>query len=294
MTLTSEGRNPRSMDIDQRETLDILHIINSEDATVPGVIAGVLPQVAAAVDAIVACIRTGGRLIYAGAGSSGRLAVLDAVECVPTFGVPPSLVVPLLAGGERAMMTSVEGAEDDFNAGYNDLAALNVSSRDAVCGIAASGRTPYVLGAMNAAAARGAVTLGISCNDPAPLLDAAQYPIPLVVGPEVLTGSTRLKAGTAQKIVVNMISTTAMIRLGKAYQNLMVDVRPTNAKLVDRASRIIAEVAGVTVLEAVELLMRCNGEAKTAIVVGLLKVTPDEARALLANNDGFLRRVIER
>jgi N-acetylmuramic acid 6-phosphate etherase len=290
--MLTEGRNPRSKDIDRRTTLEILEIINAEDATVPGAVAAVLPEIARAVDAVVASVRAGGRLIYAGAGTSGRLAVLDAVECIPTYNTPPDLVVPLVAGGLKAVTEAVEGAEDDIDAGRADLVALNVSQNDTVIGVAASGRTPYVVGVLQAANAVGAATGAISCNVPAPILDLAKIKIGVPVGAEVVSGSTRMKAGTAQKLILNMLSTAAMIRLGKVYDNLMVDVKVTNVKLAARARRIIMDVTGVNEDRAADLLAQGNNDVKTAIVVGLLGVTPDVARVLLQNQQGVLRRVI--
>jgi N-acetylmuramic acid 6-phosphate etherase len=290
--MLTEGRNPRSKDIDRRSTLEILEIINAEDATVPGAVAAALPEIARAVDAVVASFRAGGRLIYAGAGTSGRLAVLDAVECVPTYNTSPEQVVALVAGGQTALVQSVEGAEDDIEAGRVDLVALNVSRNDTVIGVAASGRTPYVIGVLQAANAAGATTGAISCNVPAPILDMATIKIGVPVGPEVVSGSTRMKAGTAQKLVLNMLSTAAMIRLGKVYDNLMVDVRVTNVKLAARARRIVMEVTGVNEDRAADLLAQTNNEVKAAIVVGLLGVTPDVARVLLENQQGVLRKVI--
>jgi N-acetylmuramic acid 6-phosphate etherase len=290
--MLTEGRNPRSKDIDRRSTLEILEIINAEDATVPGAVAAALPEIARAVDAVVASFRAGGRLIYAGAGTSGRLAVLDAVECVPTYNTSTEQVVALVAGGQTALVQSVEGAEDDIEAGRVDLVALNVSRNDTVIGVAASGRTPYVIGVLQAANAAGATTGAISCNVPAPILDMATIKIGVPVGPEVVSGSTRMKAGTAQKLVLNMLSTAAMIRLGKVYDNLMVDVRVTNVKLAARARRIVMEVTGVNEDRAADLLAQTNNEVKAAIVVGLLGVTPDVARVLLENQQGVLRKVI--
>ena len=233
----TEQRNPASQNIDQLSTLDMLQVMNDEDAKVAQVVRTALPEIAKVIDAVVSGIQQGGRLIYVGAGTSGRLGVLDAVECVPTFSTPPELVVALLAGGQNAIGDSIEDAEDHPENGRAAVLELNVTPYDVVIGIAASGRTPYVLGALEAAKTLGAVTVGISCNTPSPLLDAAQISIALPVGAEVVTGSTRLKAGTAQKLVLNMISTGSMIRLGKVYGNLMVDVRIANQKLAGRAKQ---------------------------------------------------------
>ncbi|MDX2160807.1 MAG: N-acetylmuramic acid 6-phosphate etherase [bacterium] len=289
----TEQRNPRSSGIDSRSTFDMLQIMNDEDMAVPQIVRAALPQIAQAVDAIAARMAQGGRLIYVGAGTSGRLALIDAVECVPTFNTPPELVVALLAGGQGAFMQAVEGAEDDAAQGAADIGALKVSAVDSVVGIAASGRTPYVLGALDAAAHAGAITVGIACNLPSPLLDQAQIAIGLPVGAEVITGSTRLKAGTAQKLVLNMISTAVMIRLGKVYDNLMVDVKPTNRKLVDRAERITAEIGGVDQGAARRLLRECEYQVKTAVVMARFGIAPEQARERLAAAGGRLRLVLD-
>jgi N-acetylmuramic acid 6-phosphate etherase len=291
--MITEQPNPNSQNIDQLSTLDILQTINDEDQKVAFAVREVMPVIAQAVDAIYERLARGGRLIYAGAGTSGRLGVLDAAECVPTFGTPPEKVVGLIAGGYDAMFNSIEGAEDRVDAGLNDLRALNLTERDAVVGIAASGTTPYVLGALNYAMRIGALTVGVACNTPAPVLDAAQIKIGVVVGPEVITGSTRMKAGTAQKLVLNMMSTAVMVRLGKVYGNLMVDVQITNEKLARRARGIVQEVTGVDAARADHLLRAAGGSAKVAIVMDLRSVDAPNARALLDEVGGQLRRVIE-
>jgi N-acetylmuramic acid 6-phosphate etherase len=291
--MLTESQNTRTANIDQLSTLDMLTRINDEDAKVAAVVRDALPPIAQAVDGIAERMGRGGRLIYTGAGTSGRLGVLDAVECVPTYSTEPWQVVGLIAGGYGAIMQSVEGAEDDAEQGRTDLLALNLSADDAVVGIAASGRTPYVLGGLAYAREIGALTVGISCNVPAPVLDAAQIAIGLPVGAEVITGSTRMKAGTAQKLVLNMLSTATMVTLGKVYGNLMVDVRPTNVKLVDRARRIIMQIGQVEYDEAGRLLDASVGEVKTAIVMARRGVSADEARALLAAAGGRLRPVID-
>ena len=291
--MQTELPNPRTAAIDRAPTIEILRLMNDEDAAVPGVVRAALPAIAAAVDAIVAGIERGGRLIYVGAGTSGRLAAIDAAECVPTFNTDPGLVICLLAGGEGAMTRSVEAAEDDPDAGRAELLARGLTANDVVVGVAASGRTPYVLGAVEAARAAGAPTAGIACSAPSPLLEAVDIPIPAVTGPEVIAGSTRLKAGTAQKLILNMLTTASMIRLGKVYRNRMVDVRASNDKLVWRARRMIAELIGVDEGAAGELLDRAGGQVKTAIVVGLLGVSADEARARLAAAKGRLAAIIE-
>jgi N-acetylmuramic acid 6-phosphate etherase len=290
--MLTEQPNPRSEQIDQLSTLEVLQLMNEEDAKVAQVVQAALPDIAQAVDAIVAGIEKGGRLVYVGAGTSGRLGVLDAAECVPTFNTPPGLVIGIIAGGEVALTTAIEGAEDSVENGRRDLEAIDLNERDIVVGIAASGRTPYVLGAVAYATELGSVTIGIACNCPAPLLDAAQIKIGLPVGPEIITGSTRLKAGTAQKMVLNMLSTGSMVRLDKVYGNRMVDLRATNKKLVHRAERIVADIAQVSLDEAQRLLALAENDVKVAIVVARLHVTPDEARHLLATAGGRLRTVI--
>ena len=288
----TEQRNPNSMGIDQQPTLQILEIMNTEDATVAGVVRQTLPAVAQAVELIADRLRAGGRLIYIGAGTSGRLGILDAVECLPTFSVDPEMVQGIIAGGEGAIMRSVEGAEDDPQAGKSDLQAINLTGQDAVVGIAASGRTPYVVGALRYANEVEAGTVAISCNSPAPILDVATIRIAALVGPEILTGSTRLKAGTAQKLILNMISTATMIKLGKVYNNLMVDVRVSNQKLADRARGIVSEITGITVDEAAALLDQTGQEVKPAVVMAILGLSANEARRRLAEEQGMLAQVI--
>lgn len=291
--MQTEQQNPNTLMIDSLSTLDMLRVINAEDMKVAQAVQAVLPAVAQAIDAIVERFKRGGRLIYIGAGTSGRLGVLDAVECVPTFGVPPTMVQGILAGGMPAMIRSVEGAEDNPELAREDLRALPLTADDAVVGIAASGTTPYVIGALEYARAVGAVTIGIACNAPAPVLDAADIAIGVVVGPEVITGSTRLKSGTAQKLVLNMISTGSMIKLGKVYGNLMVDVQATNIKLVQRAKRIVMAITGLTDDNAAaDLLDAADREVKTAIVMHKRGVDAAEARRLLAGAGGMLRAVI--
>lgn len=290
--MLTEDRNPRSTNVDSVSTVELLTIMNDEDATVAKVVRDALPNIALAVDLIVEHIQSGGRLIYIGAGTSGRLGVLDAVECVPTFGTPPELVVGIIAGGETALTNAVEGAEDSAADGMRDLQAVALSERDVVVGIAASGRTPYVIGAVQYANEIGAGTIGISCNAPSPLLDATQIKIGLPVGPEVVTGSTRLKAGTAQKMALNMLSTAAMVKLGKVYHNLMVDLRVTNEKLANRARRIVGEIAGVDIEEAGRLLHLSKNDVKAAIVMSKRKVSLEDAERLLEGSYGNLRQVI--
>ena len=291
--MSTEDANAKTSQLDQLTTLDIVRIINEEDQKVALAVERALPQIAQAVDAVVSAFARGGRLIYCGAGTSGRLGVLDAVECVPTFDVSPDLVVGLIAGGNGAMMRAVEGAEDRRELGATDLRALNLTAADVVVGIAASGTTPYVLGALAYAEQIGAVTVGIACNDPAPVLDQAGIKIALIVGPEVVTGSTRLKAGTAQKMALNMISTAAMARSGKVYGNLMVDVQVTNEKLARRANRIVRQVTGVDQATAAELLAAADNSTKVAIAMQRRGVDAAAARELLRQANGFLRTVID-
>jgi len=291
LTLTEE-RNPLTRDIDTLSTLDMLNLINTEDQKVALSVRDELPNIAAAVDAITVRMQRGGRLIYIGAGTSGRLGVLDASECPPTFGTNPELVVGLIAGGPPALMEAVEGAEDDQELGAAEIAELAINKNDSVIGIAASGRTPYVVGGLQEAKKRRALTICIVCNRPSPLEKLAQIGITPVVGPEVISGSTRLKAGTAQKLVLNMISTAVMIRLGKIYTNLMVDVQPTNAKLRQRARRIVAEATGLDLKLATEILSLCNGEVKTAIVAVLAGISPELARIRLHETVGNVRKAI--
>jgi len=292
--MLTESRNPRSAAIDTLPTLEVLRLINDEDATVAGTVRRALPDIARAVDAVVDSLGRGGRLFYVGAGTSGRLAVLDAVELVPTYSAPPDLVVPLIAGGTPALTRSLEGVEDRDEEGRRDLLEAGVRAGDVVVGLAASGRTPYVLGALAAARGAGAVTVGISCNQPAPLLEAADIAIALPVGPEVITGSTRMKAGTAQKMALNLLSTAAMVRLGKVYGNLMVDVQVKNAKLERRARGMVMEITGLEEERAGQLLARAGYEVKTAVVMALLGVSVEEARERLAGSGGVLRKVIGR
>ena len=291
LTLTEE-RNPLTTNIDTLPTLDMLALINAEDQKVALAVRNELLNIAAAVDAISERMQRGGRLIYIGAGTSGRLGVLDASECPPTFGTPPELVVGLIAGGDVALTDAIEGAEDDRIDGTREIAELDVSANDSVVSIAASGRTPYAIGGLEEAQKRGALTVSIACNRPSPLEELAEIAIAPIVGPEVVSGSTRLKAGTAQKMVLNMISTGVMIRLGKTYSNLMVDVQPTNVKLRQRARRIVAEATGLNLQQATKILQACEGEVKTAIVAGRANVSPEVARQRLHATGGFVRKAI--
>jgi N-acetylmuramic acid 6-phosphate etherase len=288
----TEQRNAATMELDQLSTLEMVQVINAEDAKVAAAVEKTLPAVAAAIDAISARMRRGGRLIYAGAGTSGRLGALDAAECPPTFSTPPDLVVALMAGSARAFARAVEGAEDDEAGGAAAITALDAGVDDSIVGIAASGRTPYVMGAMAEARRCGSLVVSIACVDPSPMAGLAEIAIAPVTGPEALTGSTRLKAGTAQKLVLNMISTGVMVRLGKTYGNLMVDMQPSNAKLRRRARRIVEQATGLDAASADALMARCDGEVKTAIVAALAGVSPEAARARLAAAGGSVRGAI--
>lgn len=291
--LVSETRNPETMDLDNLSTLEMVTKFNQQDATVAEAVRLTLPDVAKAVDAAAASLSAGGRLIYLGAGTSGRLGVLDASECPPTFGVPHGLVVGLIAGGPGALLKAVEGAEDNAQLGVSDLQALELKPEDMVVGIAASGRTPYVIGALRYARQLGCHTAAISCNPASPIAHEAEIAISPVVGPEALTGSTRLKSGTAQKLVLNMISTGAMVRIGKVYQNLMVDMQATNIKLVDRACRMVCQATGCKADEAEAALKQTQYEVKTAILMVLSGIGADQAKSLLLKHKGFLRAALQ-
>ncbi|MGH2507552.1 MAG: N-acetylmuramic acid 6-phosphate etherase [Ktedonobacteraceae bacterium] len=291
--LTTEQQNPATSAIDRMSPLEIAQVMNAEDAKVATAIEQELPHIAKAIEEIAARLRRGGRLIYVGAGTSGRLGVLDAAECPPTFQFPPERVIGLLAGGSHAQTQAQEDQEDRFEAGEADLVHLGLRAEDIVVGLAASGRTPYVLGAVHYANTQGALSIGITCNACSPLASVVQIMIAPVVGPEVIAGSTRLKAGTAQKMVLNMLSTGSMILLGKTFGNLMVDVRATNYKLHQRAVQIISIAAEVPKEEAEELLHNSANEVKTAILVGKTHLTPVQARAKLAEHSGILRAALD-
>ncbi|MFD3932861.1 N-acetylmuramic acid 6-phosphate etherase [Streptomyces sp. NPDC058614] len=291
-TLTTEAFRPELAEIDQLPTVEIARLMNGEDATVPTAVAARLPLIAAAIDDIAERMSRGGRLIYAGAGTAGRLGVLDASECPPTFNTAPSEVVGLIAGGPSAMVTSIEGAEDSKELAARDLTELALTSDDTVVGVSASGRTPYAIGAVEHARARGALTIGLSCNADSALAAAADHGIEIVVGPELLTGSTRLKAGTAQKLVLNMLSTITMIRLGKTYGNLMVDVRASNEKLRARSRRIVSLATGATDEEIEHALAATDGEVKNAILSILGGVDGPTAARLLEESHGHLRAAL--
>lgn len=293
--LATEARNPRTENFDELSTLNMLRVINDEDATVAAAVRAELPQIARAVDAIAERFARGGRLFYIGAGTSGRLGVLDASECPPTFSVPPDLVQGLIAGGDRALRLSSEHSEDSREEGARDLAAAEFAADgkpDTLVGIAASGRTPYVLGAIDYARERGALTIGLSCVPGSALAQAAEIAITPDTGPEVLTGSTRLKAGTATKLVLNMLSTAVMVKTGATLGNLMVNVRPTNAKLVDRAERIIAAATGCDRATAARLLEDSGHEVKVAILMARLSTDAASARTKLAEAKGVLSRAL--
>jgi N-acetylmuramic acid 6-phosphate etherase len=290
--LLTEQVNPASADIDRRSTAEVLEVIHREDSQVAPAVEREIPRIAEAVDRIAGLIRAGGRLFYIGAGTSGRLGVLDAAECPPTFHVPPELVQGIIAGGEAALARATETTEDDPEAGRRDLVARGFSGHDALVGIAASGRTPYVLGAVAAARELGALTVGISCTPDSELSRAAEIAITPLVGPEVIAGSTRMKAGTATKLVLNMISTAVMIRLGHVYGNLMVNVQPKNSKLEDRARRIIASAAGVSGERASELLNQSGRDVKTAIVMSRLNLDRADAEARLAAARGQISEAL--
>lgn len=293
MPTLTEQVNPFTQDIDVVPTLEMVRLINQEDARVAAAVAIELENIARAIDAIAARMQRGGRLIYLGAGTSGRLGVLDASECPPTFNTPPELVQALIAGGARAITQAVEGAEDDAEMGAYEVAELGVTEVDSLVGIAASGRTPYVLGGIAEARRRGALTVGVACNRPSELEAAVEIGIAPLVGPEVIAGSTRLKAGTAQKLVLNTLSTGVMIKLGKTFANLMVDVQPTNAKLRDRARRIVAQATGLSLDQAAQIFDDCQGEVKTAILAGLTGLAPEQARRRLAQSSGLVRRALQ-
>lgn len=287
--LPTETPNPASAAMDSLSALEFARLMNRLDAAVPLAVAEALPAIAQAIETIAAQLAGGGRLFYLGAGTSGRLGVLDATELVPTFRWPPERAIALIAGGEKAIVRSVEGAEDDAAQGEADLRGHGFSAGDVLVGIAASGGTPYVLGGLNYARQVGAPTIAVVCNPGSPVAAAADIPIEVVTGPEILTGSTRLKAGTAQKLVLNMLSTGAMVQLGKVYGNLMVDVQPTNAKLRDRAVRIVDDITGVGREEAAALLDGAGWRVKTAVVMGLAGVDAAEAQARLDRSAGRVR-----
>ncbi|MBF7121504.1 N-acetylmuramic acid 6-phosphate etherase [Pediococcus pentosaceus] len=290
--LTTETRNEETMNLDELSTAEILKIMNSEDQKVAQRVGKVLPDITQAVEQIILSFNKKGRLFYIGAGTSGRLGVLDAAECVPTFGINPKMVQGLIAGGMKAMTIAVEGAEDSLELGARDLQSQNLTNKDIVVGIAASGRTPYVIGGLDYAKKVGAATISLACNDHAKISKHADINIEIAVGPEVLTGSTRLKSGTAQKLVLNMLSTASMVGIGKVYKNLMVDVKPTNAKLVERSKHIIMEATDVSYTVANDMFEKAGKDVKLAIVMILTNVDLNEAKKRLQVAKGFVRKTI--
>jgi N-acetylmuramic acid 6-phosphate etherase len=289
----TERRNPRSSAIDTASALEIVDLIGAEDGTVPGAVARARTDIAKAIDLVEAAFRSGGRLVYVGAGTSGRLGVLDAAECPPTFGTPPEMVIGLIAGGAPALVRSVEGAEDDTAAARQAVEALRVGPKDVVVGIAASGTTPYVRAALEQAHELGARTALVSCSEPPrELVGTCDVFITVLVGPEIVTGSTRMKAGTATKLVLNSLTTGAMIRLGKTYGNLMVDLRAWNEKLIDRSQRIVMETTGLDRSAARAVIDSADGSVKTAIVMARRGVSKAEAERLLAQHAGRLRAIV--
>jgi N-acetylmuramic acid 6-phosphate etherase len=292
--LTTEARNPRSTDLDRMSVPEILRLINAEDQAVPGIVAAELPAIEQAADLVIAAFRAGGRLIYVGAGTSGRLGVLDAAECPPTFGSDPGMVVGIIAGGRQALVRAVEGAEDDAEAGAAAVREAGAGPRDVVMGIAASRRTPFVLRAVDEARQRGAKTVYLTMNARASIDFPVDVAICPVVGPEVLMGSTRMKSGLAQKMVLTMITTAAFVRMGKTYENMMVDLMATSAKLRERGKRVVMTVTGADYDRAADLLRDAGGSVKVAIVMEMAGVDADAARRRLDAADGFVREAVEK
>lgn len=290
--LTTESINPASDAIDQCSAAEIVRLIHQDDLKVAEAVASVTPAIATAVDRIADALRGGGRLVYIGAGTSGRLGVLDASECPPTFNTDPGQVIGIIAGGQAALTRAIEGAEDDPAAAEVDLKAIRFSAADVLVGIASSGRTPYVIGGLAWARKMGATTVGLVCNSPSEIDAWADILIAPIVGPEIISGSTRMKAGTATKMVLNMLSTGAMIRIGKTYGNLMVDLKATNSKLIIRSRRIVSRLTGLDETAAAKLIDNASGEVKTAIVMHHRKVSADQARQFLVEMGGHLRKVI--
>lgn len=293
-TLLTEARNPRSEELDRLTAAEIVALMNEEDARAVEAVRLVSHAVAEAIEVVADRFRRGGRLIYIGAGTSGRLGVLDASECPPTFNSPPSQVVGLIAGGRVALTNAVEGAEDDREQGAKEIVEIGAGPDDVVFGIATSGRTPYVLGAIEAAKAAGSYTMGLACNRPSLLGEIVDLEIAPLVGPEVLAGSTRLKSGTATKLILNMVTTGAMVRIGKTMGNRMVDLRPSNEKLRIRTRRILREMTGISDEEAADLLARCDGQLKPALVAAMSGASPEESRAALAEAGGQVRGAVDR
>jgi N-acetylmuramic acid 6-phosphate etherase len=291
--LTTEQVNERTKHIDQMSTLQILKLINDEDRTVADAVQAVLPQIETVIESVCQALQNGGRLFYIGAGTSGRLGIVDASECPPTFRTPPEMVQAIIAGGEQAIYSAIEGAEDDPKQGEADLKQRQLTERDVVIGIAASGRTPYVVGALSYAKTMGVTAVALSCNSNAAISQYADHAIEVIVGPEILMGSTRLKAATAQKMILNMITTTTMIKLGKVYENLMVDLHANNHKLIERARRMVTLVTGVSTEEAKRVLNETEQEVKPAIVMIKAGISLDAAKKVIEEANGFVYKAIE-
>lgn len=291
--LMTEQRNEKSMDIDAKSIREILEIINSEDKTVPYAVEKEIPYIEKAVELVLHAFKTGGRLLYFGAGTSGRIGVVDAAECPPTYGTDPEMVQGFIAGGKEAMFVAQEGAEDKEENGAADVMKAKVGPKDVVCGIAASRRTPYVVGAVKKARELGAKTVYVTCNPRSEFNLDVDVAICAVVGPEVVMGSTRMKSGTAQKLILNMITTTAMIKLGKVYENMMIDLMMTNNKLKERSKRIVMTITGLSYEEAEKYLLEAKGHVKTALVMILAKVDYNEAKRRLELTEGIVRQAIE-
>ena len=291
-TMITESRNQASLTIDQLTTIDMLKVINEEDKKVAFAVEKQLPQIAQAVDKIVEAFQQQGRLIYIGAGTSGRLGILDASECPPTYGTPAEQIMGIIAGGTPAIFKAVENAEDKPEQGQADLQSIQFNYKDILVGIAASGRTPYVIGAMEYAKSQGATVISLCCNPNAPMIGLADIAITPIVGAEVITGSSRMKAGTAQKLVLNMLTTASMIRIGKVFSNLMVDVEASNAKLIERQIQIVIEATSCSRQQAINALEQCNRQCKTAIIMLLMQISAEQAMALLNENRGMIAHVL--
>lgn len=291
-TMITESRNQASLTIDQLTTIDMLKVINEEDKKVAFAVEKQLPQIAQAVDKIVEAFQQQGRLIYIGAGTSGRLGILDASECPPTYGTPAEQIMGIIAGGTPAIFKAVENAEDKPEQGQADLQSIQFDYKDILVGIAASGRTPYVIGAMEYAKSQGATVISLCCNPNAPMIGLADIAITPIVGAEVITGSSRMKAGTAQKLVLNMLTTASMIKIGKVFSNLMVDVEASNAKLIERQIQIVIEATSCSRLQAINALEQCNRQCKTAIIMLLMQISAEQAMALLNENRGMIAHVL--
>lgn len=291
--LLTEARNPDTVNIDNQSSFEILELINREDQKVAVAVQKILPEIAKAVDCIVAAIQSGGRLFYLGAGTSGRLGILDASECPPTYGTAPEMVQGLIAGGSQAILRAVEGAEDSYTLAEDDLKNKQLGASDIVVGIAASGRTPYVIGGLRYAKLIGCKTVSLTCSPDSEMSGIADHSLTVLTGPEVIMGSTRMKAGTAQKMVLNMLTTAAMIRLGKVYSNLMVDVQASNGKLLERAKRIVSLAAGASPGQAEKMLTAAGGSAKLAIIMMSAGVSAEEAENLLRESNGFVAKALK-